>query len=75
MKNKYIITIGFDTDEHFQHVLTKLNVISWNRICDSVTGEFIYRVDLSKYELLYVRLACKVTSISREMSTEHIEEI
>ena len=61
MRNEYSIVIEHKESEHFKEVLAQMG-IKWLGVHGS-GGLTTYQVNLSKYELLYLRLACKVGKI------------
>jgi len=62
MRSKYSIIIDTEERVHFKDVLTRMGV-EWLGVHGSVGVGVTYEVSLSKYELLYLRLACKVGKI------------
>ena len=60
MKQKYHITIPCSEKKHFLGVLKSLNITPhlFGGMDDGIKNSHFYFVEMSKYELLYVRLAC-----------------
>jgi len=61
MKSAYIVIIDLEEREHFNNAVRGTN-IKYTVLGDAY-NVIKYRVSLSKYELLYLRLACKVGKI------------
>jgi hypothetical protein len=65
MKKNYHIKIEENERKHLEDILKTLNIFSTTTVVDTYNGIKIinYFVSLSKYDLLYIRLACKVGKI------------
>jgi hypothetical protein len=74
MKSNYRIDLEVKDKEHIDKVLTHMG-ISIDHIVISDLENIImgYFVSLSKYELLYIRLACKFQEIHDLTKYEHTD--
>jgi hypothetical protein len=70
MRSEYSIVIDTQEREHFKDVLTRTNA-KW-QAQGGHSGTITYQVSLSKYELLYLRLACKVGKIKALNETTEV---
>jgi len=70
MKSEYSIVIEIKERSHFKDVLTRTNA-KW-QVLGGDSREITYVVSLSKYELLYLRLACKVGKIKAINETTEV---
>lgn len=74
MKKKFHIIISKEDEQEFQKVLELLNISHTMKMyyvdsMISANDEVIYKINLSKYELLFIRLSIKTKQL-KELSEE-----